>query len=55
VGEIGDKTDFKTRGTIVKQKLVLVATLAFSLSCGGGEGDGAGSRTLIQKKSLTRW
>ena len=34
----------------MKLKLVLVATLAFSLSCGGGGGDGAASRTLIQNK-----
>jgi len=34
----------------VKHKLVVVATLAFSLSCGGEAGDGRSSRTLIQNK-----
>jgi phosphate transport system substrate-binding protein len=34
----------------VKQRLVLVATLAASISCGGGGGDGAASRALIQNK-----
>ena len=34
----------------MKHKLVVVATLAFSLSCGGEAGDGRSSRTLIQNK-----
>jgi phosphate transport system substrate-binding protein len=34
----------------VKLRIVLAATVALTLSCGGGSGDGRGERTLIQNK-----